>query len=157
MTAIDLNQIAVESRRAQNGYAWAIDTRDWDSFRTLFTPDVVAVYPTGTYSGIASWLDFFIPFHDGCAWTLHMMTNHLVGADDNGVWASCYGWVQWVYQAKQDRINRAAVVYRDRLVYHDGAWRIAHRRLDQVLSEAGTSIPPGLKLPNSVLDFADLS
>ncbi|MBL7499060.1 nuclear transport factor 2 family protein [Frankia sp. CNm7] len=157
MTGIDLNRAAIESAQLQNGYAWAIDTRDWDYFRTLFTPDVVAAYPNETYQGMDSWLDFFIPFHDTCAWTQHMMTNHLVGSDGDGVWATCYGQIAWTFQGQPDRLLRAGAVYRDRLVLHGGAWRIARRRLDLVLTQVATPLPAGVTLPMSVLDVADVS
>ena len=87
--AEDLSRVAVEATRLQNGYALAIDARDWDSFRTLFTPDVFARYPNSDYHGIDDWLKFFIPFHDECAWTLHVLT--MAGASN-----SCSSVSTWV-------------------------------------------------------------
>ncbi len=43
------------------------------------------------------------------------MTNHVVGEDRHGIWGTCYGWVQWTHNDKPGHINRAAVLYRDRL------------------------------------------
>ncbi|WP_433630323.1 nuclear transport factor 2 family protein [Nocardia sp. CA-120079] len=73
MTSSELAGIAIEAMRLQNAYARAIDTRDWDLFRTLFTPDVVAEYPGMPFSGMAHWLEFFVPFHDDCTWIQHAM------------------------------------------------------------------------------------
>jgi hypothetical protein len=95
MPASDLSRVAVEAMRLQNGYALAIDARDWELFRTVFTPDVQADYPHGTFDGMDAWLDNFIPFHDTCAWTVHEITNHVVGEDSQGIWGTCYGWVRW--------------------------------------------------------------
>lgn len=157
MLTVDLGTVAIESMRLQNGYAHAVDTRDWDTFRTLFTPEVSARYPHSTFDGMESWLENFIPFHDTCAWTQHVMTNHLVGEDENGIWASCYGWVQWTFTDKPGYINRAAMLYRDRLLSQDGVWRITRRKADQLMGEHDVPIPPGLSLPKSVLDLADMS
>jgi hypothetical protein len=57
----DLSRAAVESMRLQNGYALAIDAREWDYFRTLFTPDVQARYPHASFNGMDDWLGNFIP------------------------------------------------------------------------------------------------
>ena len=155
--AEDLSRVAAEATRLQNGYALAIDARDWDSFRTLFTPDVFARYPNSDYHGIDDWLKFFIPFHDECAWTLHVLTNHVAGRDGDGIWATCYGWVQWTRHAKPGYISRAEVLFRDRLVSEHGAWRIARRKLDLLSTQPEVPMTPGVTLVNSVLDLADWS
>ena len=80
----DLSLVAVEAMRLQNGYALAIDARDWELFRTVFTPDVRADYPHGVFEGMEDWLGNFIPFHDTCAWTVHEITNHVVGVGRRG-------------------------------------------------------------------------
>ncbi len=64
MPASDLSRVALEAMRLQNGYALAIDARDWELFRTVFTPDVRADYPHGVFNGMEDWLGNFIPFHD---------------------------------------------------------------------------------------------
>lgn len=151
----DLSGVFVDAMRLQNGYALAIDTRDWDHFATLFTPGVIARYPNAEYHGLEEWLAAFVPFHDECEWTSHVMTNHVVGEDSDGIWAACYGWVQWTHQDSPGRISRTATLYRDRLEQVDGTWRIARRRLDQLLREPAVPIPPTVSLPSSVLDLSD--
>jgi hypothetical protein len=98
---------------------------------------VVAHYPNGAFHGIDDWLALFIPLHDGYAWTVHSMTTHVVGEDDGGVWATCYGFVAGTQRDAPDRLNRATVLYRDRLVEQDRAWLIARRTLDILMSEHG--------------------
>ena len=95
MPDLNLSGVAVEAMRLQNAYALAIDARDWELFRTVFTPDVRADYPHGVFEGVEDWLGNFIPFHDTCAWTVHEITNHVVGSDGRGVWGTCYGWIRW--------------------------------------------------------------
>ncbi len=157
MPSTALSTVAIESLRLQNGYADDVDTRNWDHFRTLFTPDVIADYPNEVYQGMEAWLVNFVPFHDECTWTLHEMTNHNVGEDANGIWGTCYGFVEWTHRDTPDRLNRSRVIYRDRLVEQDGVWRISRRTLKILMSQPGVPLPQGATFPNSVLDFADVS
>ncbi|MEV6338579.1 nuclear transport factor 2 family protein [Nocardia vinacea] len=157
MTSSELDDIAIEAMRLQNGYARAIDTRDWDLFRALFTPDVVAEYPGMPFSGIEHWLEFFVPFHDDCTWILHAMTNHVVGMDADGVWGTCYGFVEWTMRDRPKLINRSRTLYRDRLIQQNGSWVIARRKCDLLMNQADAPIPDGITYPNSVLDLADIS
>jgi hypothetical protein len=155
VTAGDLSRVAVEAMRLQNGYALAIDARDWELFRTVFTPDVRADYPHGVFEGVEGWLGNFIPFHDTCAWTVHEITNHVVGSDGQGVWATCYGWIRWTMKDNPGYINRAEVLFRDRLRSDGGTWRIARRTLRMLSSQPAAPVPAGYTLVQSVLDLAD--
>lgn len=150
-----LSKIAVDVMRLQNAYALAIDTRDWDLFRTLFTPDVQADYPHSIFDGMSAWLENFIPFHDACAWTLHEMTNHVVGEDARGIWGTCYGWIRWTARDDPGRVNRTEVLYRDRLRQDDGEWRIARRNLRLLSSHPQVPVGGGYTLVQSVLDLAN--
>jgi hypothetical protein len=157
MPASDLSKVAVEAMRLQNGYALAIDARDWELFRTLFTPDVQADYPHSTFDGMDAWLGNFIPFHDTCAWTVHEITNHFVGEDSQGIWGACYGWVRWTMKDTPGHMNRAEVLFRDRLREDDGTWRIARRKLRMLSGWQQASLPDGYNLVQSIQDLADWS
>lgn len=156
MPRSELTDVAVAARLLQNGYAYAVDIRDWSYFATLFTPEIRAEYPNTQYNGMAEWLSEFIPFHDECGWTSHVLTNHLVGEDESGIWATCYGWVQWTHNGKPDHLNRATVLFRDRLEQRAGEWLIGRRKLHVLMSES-VPIPSGLSFPNSILGLADRS
>ena len=82
--ARDLSKVAMEAIRLQNGYALAVDARDWDYFRTLFTPDVRAHYPHSSFDGVDDWLGNFIPLHDEYAWSLHVITNRFLTRASGG-------------------------------------------------------------------------
>lgn len=155
MADAGLSAVAVEAMRLQNGYALAIDARDWDLFRTVFTADVRADYPHAVFDGIDAWLGNFIPFHDTCAWTVHEITNHVVGSDAAGIWAACYGWIRWTTKDSPGRLNRAEVLFRDRLRQDDGDWRIARRTLRLLSTQPRAPLPDGYSLVQSVLDLAD--
>jgi hypothetical protein len=152
MAQADLSAVAVAAMQLQNGYAQAIDMRDWDRFRTFFTPDVLAEYPGNRCEGMDAWLDdFFIPFHDGCSWTLHMVLTHAVGEDSDGVWASSYGFTRWILKAEPEVVQNAQVLFRDRLVEQGGSWLISRRRLD-VLTIHPMPMAEGESFPASILD-----
>jgi hypothetical protein len=145
-----MHEAAVAAMQLQNRYALAIDTRAWEMFASLFTPDVVATYPNATFEGIAAWMEFFVPFHDTCLWTQHSMTTHVAGEDDRGAWATCYGSVRWIEEGQPDVIQHAEGLYRDRLVQGPSGWQIASRNLDLLLVDSSPANADGVMLPNSV-------
>jgi hypothetical protein len=143
--------------RLQNGYARAIDTRDWASFRALFASDVVAEYPNGRFEGVDAWLSFFVAFHDECEWIQHVMTNHVVNEDIAGTLGWCYGDVLWTYRERRGAVNRSRTLYQDRLRVEHGSWVISSRRCDVIMSQLDVEVPDGLVFPNTILGLADLT
>ena len=86
---------------------------------------------------------------------MHEITNHVVGEDSQGIWATCYGWIRWTMKDKPGYINRAEVLFRDRLREDGGTWRIARRKLRMLSSQPAAPVPAGYNLLQSVLDLAD--
>lgn len=136
--------VSLRAQQIQNEYAYAIDTRDWELFRTLFADDVRADYPHNSYNGLEEWLTSFIPLHDTFGWTRHEMTNHIAGRDGNGVWAACYGFIEWVPEPELNQMTTARAIYRDRLRQQGGEWVITRRALTV------TSVHPQVQLPESM-------
>ena len=63
-------------------YATAIDTRDWDLFRTCFTEDCRAEYgATGSWNDLDSFARFMEEIHARCGHSLHRITNVVVQVD----------------------------------------------------------------------------
>jgi hypothetical protein len=155
VSALELSTVAAEAALLQNGYALAVDTRDWDYFRSLFTPDVQAWYPHGRFDGVEAWLEDFVPFHADCTWTLHVMSTHVAGRDEHGHWATCYGFIQWTRRFEPHLVNRAEVLYRDRLRRDGGRWLLAQRRLDMLMREPRIPIPATVSYPAAVADLGD--
>jgi hypothetical protein len=60
-------------------------------------------------------------------------------------------------KATPDRMNRATVFFRDRLLDAGGEWRIARRKLNVLMSELAAPIPAGTTMLPSILDLADRS
>jgi hypothetical protein len=52
-------------------------------------------------------------------------------------------------------MNRAEVLFRDRLREDRGTWRISRRTLSLLSSQPAAPVPPGYSVRQSVLDLAD--
>ncbi len=154
MGSVDLNTVAVEAMRLQNGYGFTVDARDWATFRTHFTDDIVARYPHRTYDGLDEWVGDFEPLHDTYPWSIHAMSGHVVGEDADGLWAICYGRIRWTTEAQPGYMNRAEVIFRDRLLNVDGRLVIARRKLDVLMSH-GSPLRPDEAFPHTVKEMSD--
>ena len=143
--------VAVEARLLQNTYAHAIDSRDWELFRTVFAPDVVADYPRTALRGIG-----------GVAGRVRSVPRfvHVDLAHDEqpsrrtttagGVWASCYGDVRWQLDASvrpvQPRIGDVPGPTGGR---RRRVGRL-HRKFRMVMYRPDIPLPDGMALPISV-------
>jgi 3-phenylpropionate/cinnamic acid dioxygenase small subunit len=142
-TSADLATVAAVSEVLVR-YATAIDTRDWDLFRTCFTADVKADYgtlPTGEAlrwddaETMAAWME---TSHGDMGHTLHRITNQRVEGNGDRVTARSYVDALLTTPAGEIIAN-AAGYYDDELVHtHDG-WRIAARRFTGVRMQLGSS------------------
>lgn len=146
-------ELLVRARQLQNGYAFAIDTRDWELFSKMFSKDVLAVYPRQTYDGLDAWLDDFVPTHAAFGWSRHEMTNHVAGIDEHGAWAACYGFIEWAAAGSPELISTSRALYRDRLREQDGRWVIARRELTLLSSQPLRPISEGTTLLSALEEF----
>ncbi len=112
-------------------YAMAVDGRDWQLYRTVFTPDATIDY---TDSGgiradletTVKWLDEALsPF----AGLQHNMTNHVVELDGDRGRACTYYVAHHTLPdgAGGETMLTMGGFYRDRLVRNDSGWRISER------------------------------
>ena len=113
-------------------YATGIDTRDWDLFRTCFTPDCLAEYTDiGTWEGVDAITEFMTESHEGMGHTMHRITNQAIAAQVDGATARSY--VDAILMAADGQSGMNAIgFYDDRLVRTDEGWRIAHRSYTMV-------------------------
>ena len=112
-------------------YAMAVDGRDWDLYRSVFTSDAVIDY-TGSgaicapVDEMVPWLaSAFTPF----AGLHHNMTSHYAEVDGATARACTY---YVAYHTVPDGSGGETMLqggghYRDRLVRTSAGWRIAHR------------------------------
>jgi hypothetical protein len=112
-------------------YAMAVDGRDWDLYRRVFTPDAIIDY---TDSGgiradletTVKWLDEALgPF----AGLQHNMTNHIVDIDGRQARACTYyvAYHTLVDGQGGESVLTVAGFYRDRLARGADGWRISER------------------------------
>lgn len=112
-----------------NLYGFAMDTRRWDLFDRIFTPDVVADYgPTSSWTDRARFKADFGGFHALFDATQHVMTNHLVRVEGDRALAHTYGSWRLVRHAAGDPpVWDGSGWYDDALVRGAEGWRIARR------------------------------
>jgi 3-phenylpropionate/cinnamic acid dioxygenase small subunit len=113
-------------------YATGIDRRDWDLFRTCFTPDCHADYEgIGAWEGVDALTEFMVDAHAGMRHTLHRVTNFAIAVADDRAEARTY--VDVVFVLADDGTGlEAAGYYDDALVRTADGWRIASRRFTPV-------------------------
>jgi 3-phenylpropionate/cinnamic acid dioxygenase small subunit len=123
-------------------YATALDRRDWELFRTCFTPDA-----TGEYSGLGS-LNGYDDFERVCRRALeplrasqHLLGNHAVVVTRDEAEATCYFQAQHVKPGTPGGDTYiVAGTYTDHHVRTTEGWRIARRRLDVTWTDGNPSV-----------------
>ncbi|HMP57364.1 MAG TPA: nuclear transport factor 2 family protein [Novosphingobium sp.] len=112
-----------------NLYAVAVDSRQWQLFDQVFTPDAVTDFGGGAaFSGLETIRTIFATIHDPFDSTLHVTTNHQVSAQGAG--ATCLSYVHGRFVrdlGEGGSMFESAGWYDDALVLTDGGWRIARR------------------------------
>ena len=112
-------------------YAYGIDTRDWDRYRSIFAPQVAIDFtsynptrPSATMTADA-WVASVRPLFTGLAATQHTMTNPLVQLDGNR--AVCTMYMQAAHaldHGNDDAWFTIGGYYRDTLLRTVDGWRI---------------------------------
>ena len=108
-------------------YATAVDSRDWDLFRTCFVPDAKIDYTTaggasGTVDDISQWLEQTLPmFEVSC----HYVTNREITLDGD----RAFGWLAYFNPntLADGSVLMSGGHYRDEYVRTDGGWKFAAR------------------------------
>ena len=115
-------------------YATAIDTRDWDLFRTCFTDDVDADYgDIGHWHGVDEITQWMRETHEPCGHTLHRITN--ISVSEDGGTASSRAYVDALVLFGSGGV-RAAGFYDDSFVLEADGWRISRRVFTSVFTES---------------------
>jgi len=137
-----LNQLAYR-------YAAAVDARNLDLFRTVFTPDArLRAYNPGESEPFND-----IRGHDEMIrvnqilesmydQTMHMMTNHLVKVDGDKASGQVLCSARHLPKG-EDGVLTIQIRYEDEYVRQDGEWKIADRRLYFLWAEKSETAPTG--------------
>ena len=115
-------------------YATAVDTRDWDLYRSVFTPDAVIDYTSsggirGKLAEVTEWLSDAL---SGFSLSQHMVTNRDIRVTGDAATSRSY-FYNPMGRTKRDGTLALMFVggyYRDRLRRTDTGWRIVERIQD---------------------------
>ena len=108
-------------------YATAIDTRDWDLFRRVFTADCALDYgAVGSWTGIEDVVTFMVEAHAGAGHTLHRVTNVVAEVDGDSARTRAYVDALLMNLEGTGGVT-AAGSYDDHLIRTDDGWRIRSR------------------------------
>ena len=130
-------------------YATAVDTRDWDLYKTVFTADAVIDYTSsggirGGLDEVTKWLSEVLSLF---SMSQHLVTNRDIRVDGDAATSRSYLYNPMA-TAKRDGSLELMFVggyYRDRLRRTAHGWRIAERIEDTAWTSTspGSSSPPG--------------
>lgn len=113
-------------------YAMAVDAKDWDAYRDIFTPDAHIDYTdaggiAGALPEVVEWLSAALDF---CAATQHSMTTQVIEFDGGDAARACTYYVaQHITLDGQggEALLLFAGFYRDRFQRTADGWRICER------------------------------
>ncbi|MGF1599785.1 MAG: nuclear transport factor 2 family protein [Acidimicrobiales bacterium] len=124
----EMNELTVEDRlelyELPGRYGDAIDDRDWDALRTVFTEDGVFDL-TGVGSRLCTGIDDIVDFmeREAAHPRTHMMTNIRAWPTEDGAELR----FRIVALLTEGRVGTAS--YYDQVVRTDAGWRVAHRQV----------------------------
>jgi 3-phenylpropionate/cinnamic acid dioxygenase small subunit len=115
-------------------YATAVDTRDWDLYQTVFTPDALIDYTSsggirGTLAEVTEWLSDAL---SGFSMSQHLVTNRDIRVAGDTATSRSY-FYNPMGRTKRDGTLALMFVggyYRDQLRRTGDGWRIAERIQD---------------------------
>jgi len=140
------NALSLEDERAiidgTVRYCWAIDGRNWDELADVFTDDALVKFgvaaPVRGLSEIQSFIARVLTPLDA---SQHMVTNHRVERDDEGVRSRCYFQAQHVRRGVDGGANYiVAGIYRDVWSESPVGWRIRSRELEVLWTEGNVAV-----------------
>ncbi len=122
-------------------YAWALDSKNVDGLRDVFTPDATAMLRGVECNGV----DQIIARIGGSILRLdctqHLISNHQVIVDGDTATHRCQLQSQHVRAATEGGHNFiVGGYYEDRVVRTPDGWRIAHRLMQQTWTEGNPAV-----------------
>lgn len=133
----------------QNRYAFALDSRDWELLRTVFSDDAEVEFfgATARHQGIDAVVAFFERITGHPTATLHDGHNYIVWstgtdtAEGRVHYTSHYIAPSTALPASEESDYRVYGTYEDRYVRVADGWRISYRRPTTLTSAGDSSIP----------------
>lgn len=119
-------------------YATAIDTKNWQLFRTCFHPECRTVYNDQTFEGVDELTNYMEHFHRYLDSSLHRVSNIEVRSSVDELTAHSYVDALLVRQGHNTR--HVAGTYQDHFVRNSHDWVISRRVFVRVWSEGSLEI-----------------
>jgi uncharacterized protein (TIGR02246 family) len=130
-------------------YAYAIDTRDLETLRTLFAQDASIDYRGGTYRFQLTGRDAIVDamaqaFHAHFVGS-HTMHMPVIEVHDDDTAEGRWTLIDYALDlADNNKTTVGTAHYRDRYVREDGRWLIQHTEYDRVYERVFSDPAPGL-------------
>ncbi len=122
-------------------YCWALDERNFDDLRQVFTPDATATLGGVDCAGIDAIIERVDRALTPLDASMHLVGSHQVAVDGDRATARCYLHAQHVRRGTEGGDNFVvAGIYDDRLVRTADGWRIAHRTLSTVWTDGNPEV-----------------
>jgi 3-phenylpropionate/cinnamic acid dioxygenase small subunit len=110
-------------------YARAIDTHDWDLFRTLFTDDCLVDYGIKPVHGCEAFLKMARLTVESLDATQHLFSNHEIDGEGDRASGRYYMTAHHIRRdAAEGSIYTLGGIYEDEFVRTSDGWRISARR-----------------------------
>ncbi len=122
-------------------YCWALDERNYDDLRHVFTPDATATLGGVDCVGIDAIIDRVDRALTRLDASMHLVGTHQVAVDGDRATARCYLHAQHVKRGVEGGDNFVvAGIYEDELVRTTAGWRIVHRTLSTVWTDGNPRV-----------------
>ena len=122
-------------------YTWALDTKNLDDLRNVFTSDATAVLRGVECTGVEEIIARIGGAVTRLDRTQHLVGNHLVSVDGDTGTHRCHLQSQHVLEGTEGGDNYiVGGYYDDRVVRTADGWRIAHRVMQQTWSEGNPNV-----------------
>lgn len=130
-----------EVLRALIAYATAIDTKDWELFGSLFSPDCTMTSPASTIDGVTTLTEHMRDLHAPLDASAHRITNATIAVDGGRATAHSYLDALLVRAGHPEGSTfRVAGYYDDQLRRHQDRWVIQHRTFTALWREGNPQV-----------------
>jgi hypothetical protein len=122
-------------------YTWALDTREFDGMRKIFTENATANLRGVRCDGVEAIIERISGAVSRLDATQHLIGNHQIVLQGDAATCRCQLQSQHVKQGTENGDNFViGGIYEDELVRTEGGWRISHRVMRQTWSEGNPAV-----------------
>ena len=123
-----------------HAYCWALDDKDFEALRSVFTPDARAELGEGGQRGIDEIIERVSTALARFTATQHLVGSHLIELDGDDATGRCYLQAQHVTAPADDADAQpthylVGATYRDRYRRTEAGWRITQRAIVPIWSQ----------------------